>query len=557
MISPKNILKRLPLIVAALIVVLMPTQWGRNIAVPGTGKAGVFLTAVDFAVWIGLLLWLVSVIVNKGWREIKLPPLAMFVFVGVAVASVCFSSPAGGEQASGLMGFVKSRLGGFKEVFQLTEYFLVAYLLFINAVHTEEEQRLLLNLFLAVSSVVIAFGVYQYVIEQPAFSVASAFGNRNVFGAYLALAAPMMYAVMLHTPSRLLRLCMLVMTALALAVNLSGGALLAALVAILVIGAARGQKVLIPTLVVLALGVALLPRYVLHKHHAKVLVSSVSPMVKDNHLFEPRVLDEVVRLASEEKYPRAYRLLCLYLEREPQKAVIGRAGLLCEKAEYLKAEHLLALYHYYLPSEEHVQRVKDLRKQAAQELEVREQSQPQLVGGDLDDAIAEKLNAAEEPGYVMALRYKRWAAALALMQNEATPLWGVGPGNFQTEVNKSYVGGDKPPGNTDEVEIFNIRADEPDSFNQYLVVGCEMGLLGLGALLWLLTLFIGRALYEHEEATTHLGWSVSLGAFGALLAGLIGSLFTGMIVRGLAIPMVFMMSSVTLLGKRRGAAKKK
>ncbi len=151
---------------------------------------------------------------------------------------------------------------------------------------------------------------------------------------------------------------------------------------------------------------------------------------------------------------------------------------------------------------------------------------------------------------VVAARYKRWHAATRLIwRNCEAPFLGVGPGRFNEEVSGEYGLVDKPSGDTDDVAAFNIGAAEPDTFNMYLVTCAESGPLALIALLWAGLLLLGRNIREMGLSRDDFGKALALGAAGAVVSAAICGVFSNVLVRGVAMPFIFVALSGILWAK--------
>jgi hypothetical protein len=79
----------------------------------------------------------------------------------------------------------------------------------------------------------------------------------------------------------------------------------------------------------------------------------------------------------------------------------------------------------------------------------------------------------------------------------------------------------------------------PDSNNLYLVQAVSIGVLGLGALLWVLGYFMRQALVAQWRFPTD--W-LGAGAFASLFAFCSVNLFHALIVRGMGIVLAFLLS---------------
>jgi hypothetical protein len=163
----------------------------------------------------------------------------------------------------------------------------------------------------------------------------------------------------------------------------------------------------------------------------------------------------------------------------------------------------------------------------------------------------ERGGEAAEPGTpVVAVRYKRWHAATRLIWRKCrAPFLGVGPGRFNEAVGGEYGLVDKPSGDTDDVAAFNIGAAEPDTFNMYLVTCAESGPIALLALLWAGFLLLGRNIREMGLCGDDFGKALALGAAGAVVGAAVCGVFSNVLVRGVAMPFIFVALSGILWAK--------
>jgi hypothetical protein len=150
-----------------------------------------------------------------------------------------------------------------KEMIQYVEYFIVGYVVFVNAAGREYMFRRMALTFWAATTIVILMAITQYMnlpgipwplrtalgASDDPMSVKALFGDRNVLGAYLALAVPFMWGVVLCEKNWLIKIWLAVATCGGLLVTLSGGAMAAILLGVLSISLLRSQKVFVPVLV--------------------------------------------------------------------------------------------------------------------------------------------------------------------------------------------------------------------------------------------------------------------------------------------------------------------
>ena len=248
-----DLLQRLVWYGLLAIVVVSPTQYGVEV-IPKT-----HLSLADPLIWGVFALWLVGVVLSPVRLRSRFPPAMVWLFVMAGVVSAVHAVHP---------------LKSVKDIFQYLEYFGAAYLLLVN-VPDEVGVRRLVDLFLAVASVVVLVGVAQYAMVRIGdFKVGATFGNRNVFGGYLAMVVPLMAGVALFEPNRWRRAWLWSMVTLALLVTLSGGALIAMAVALAVVTMARGRVAFVAFAVVfLLILLVVLPR--LPRHNDAVLNDSV------------------------------------------------------------------------------------------------------------------------------------------------------------------------------------------------------------------------------------------------------------------------------------------
>lgn len=379
-----------------------------------------------------------------------------------------------------------------KELFQVVEYFLAGPLLFINLADTREKLRGFLSVFLLAVPLVVLWGMVDYAIRDNAFAAGGAFGNVNVLGTYLALVLPVVFGIALFDDLKpWQRVSMIVPVFVGAAITLSGGALLALLAALLLVLGLRSPRLLPAGLTVLLLAGLVLPSQ-LRPNHKDILLGSVAVYLDDNHLLGERTMMERARkLGEQERHLDARRLLYQ----------LDEAGALDD------------------------------------------------AGRKLLDETEQKLAGRRTAGYalaqpVVAARYKGWQAAMRAVV--ARP-WGVGPGKYQKTVSQFYGSIPKLNYNTDEPEAFNIGIDEPDTFNQFLVTAVELGIAGVLALAWFWLWGLSAAARLFAAGGSGLSRGVAAGAAASLAAFPVVAVFSGVLVRGVALPLVFVICCVHIL----------
>lgn len=125
-------------------------------------------------------------------------------------------------------------------------------------------------------------------------------------------------------------------------------------------------------------------------------------------------------------------------------------------------------------------------------------------------------------------RITEWHAAWNMWKEQ--PLLGVGIGNYQLNIGRYYGYVERP----------NRNVTEPDSHNLYLVIGSTVGLLGLLAYLGLLLDAIGRA--ARAPAGDAFARALGVGICWGLVAFMLNGIWAGLVVRGLGLPLAFVLA---------------
>lgn len=126
-----------------------------------------------------------------------------------------------------------------------------------------------------------------------------------------------------------------------------------------------------------------------------------------------------------------------------------------------------------------------------------------------------------------AMRYPEWQAAAAMIAQ--SPLAGCGLGNYQRNVGRFF--GILPSENSKA---------EADSQNMYLVLAATVGLPGLFCFLAILVRAIGSGSGIPDPSAVDR--AIAIGARGALLAFAINCLWAPLLVRGIGIPLAFVLA---------------
>jgi O-antigen ligase len=190
------------------ILVVAPTQYSAQLP----GKVHVSLADPLVALVAGgaLLRAICTGTWNRAWRIIPAPAV-LFLLLGFA--SVWHAGNRG---------------DALKDLIQYIEYFVVAYWLFADTLRNPQWRRCALIVFATAATVVVGIGLVQYWTPGVAgFEVRATFGNRNVYGGFLALALPLLLGILLHEDCRGRRVWLGLTILAGITTLLSGGSLLA------------------------------------------------------------------------------------------------------------------------------------------------------------------------------------------------------------------------------------------------------------------------------------------------------------------------------------------
>ncbi len=138
-------------------------------------------------------------------------------------------------------------------------------------------------------------------------------------------------------------------------------------------------------------------------------------------------------------------------------------------------------------------------------------------------------------------QFVEWGAALGWsVPRERAFATGVGPGNYQLNIGPLYN------------SLPNEEKMPPDSNNLYLVQGVSVGILGLGALLWVVLHFWASAWRAAKQFSDD--W-LGAGVVGALSSWLVVNTFHALIVRGagLILAFLFALAVIALKGETGSA----
>ncbi len=190
----------------------------------------------DFFIGFILILWIIKIIIYKEWKQIKLPPIPVLLFIG-----------------AGALSFVNSLLLSqwLKEIIQLIEYFFLFYILLINNLQLIKTATIKNVLFIFTSITLIIAFIQHTIINSDTYLVRGTFENRNTFGMFLCFSLPLVYSELLASASIMKKIWMSTLLLLSCWVLLSGSAILAIFISMLIISWIYSRKAFLKFLLVI------------------------------------------------------------------------------------------------------------------------------------------------------------------------------------------------------------------------------------------------------------------------------------------------------------------
>lgn len=174
-----------------------------------------------------------------------------------------------------------------KELFQIVEYVIVAFILFSKIRLSDKTLSRTAVLFLSLVSIVVLFAVFQYFNRSIGLmDVKGTFGNRNTYGGFLAVTLPMILSIVLQIRDWRMKIWGLVILSIAGLTVLSGGASVGLLFAgSLICAFASRRAFLIWASIIAIAGILFLP--LLPRNNMEVLKQSIG-LFDDNGQVKPR-----------------------------------------------------------------------------------------------------------------------------------------------------------------------------------------------------------------------------------------------------------------------------
>lgn len=148
-------------------------------------KHGPFIGLADVVAVLIIGLWFLWVLVRGQLRHLVWAPRSVWALLVVALLS-----------AAGAASLKAAAM----EIIQLVLYFVAAYMLFVSVLVTAQRQRMALRVFLAATSLVVLFGLYQYLTQTDPLAVTSVFASRTAYAAFLTITLPLFFGFVLWAP---------------------------------------------------------------------------------------------------------------------------------------------------------------------------------------------------------------------------------------------------------------------------------------------------------------------------------------------------------------------
>lgn len=245
------------------IIIVAPTQYSLQVSRHS------FISLIDPIIWFSFAVWLVTQVQERRFSFTRSGLILPAVYVAVVALSLAAAADAHERQDT------------LKEIFKAVEYFFAAYLV-VSGIRDGKTFFTAIRIWLAVACAIVAFGTVHYFSGSlKDMDVSATFGNRNVFGGYLAMMTPVIFAVALWAKTWKVRLALLPFAFLPLFITLSGGTFLALVLSLGAVALVRCRLIFLGyTALILIFSVYVLPE--LPRHNDEVLRQSIS-IFDDNY----------------------------------------------------------------------------------------------------------------------------------------------------------------------------------------------------------------------------------------------------------------------------------
>jgi hypothetical protein len=160
-----------------ILVITLPITFKLDIIEIKSLKFSAKLPLGDIMITSVFILWLIKQLLDKSYKGIKLPPKLFWLFLFVAIISSAYSH---------------SLKGSVKEVIQIFNYYILAYVLFINNINSSKHLYKILHVLVGITAIITLYGYYQYnVLENRSYLLSSFFEDRHVLSGFYVMMLPL------------------------------------------------------------------------------------------------------------------------------------------------------------------------------------------------------------------------------------------------------------------------------------------------------------------------------------------------------------------------------
>lgn len=154
-------------------------------------KDGPFILYADLFAALVVVLWALSVLLERRWHDIIRPPVAIWALIVVAVLSA--------------LGAVSLKSAAV-EIAQLLLYFVAVWALFADMLRGQHRLVVAAKALAFATTIAVFMALVQYLTVDDSMLVRGTFSNRNVYGGFLVMVLPLLYGIALWTRDTLHRL---------------------------------------------------------------------------------------------------------------------------------------------------------------------------------------------------------------------------------------------------------------------------------------------------------------------------------------------------------------
>lgn len=397
---------------------------------------------IEPVLWVLFLLWIIDAYRARRERSVRFPPLPAIAFLVVIGLSAVAS---------------REFIPAAKELVQYIDYFFIVYVMFLNAFDRKDIDGVVSNALVLMLAVVIVYGGVQFVLYHGrSFLVNSFLDDRNIFGAYCAVGAPVLYGFLIHEDRRVIAIPLSFLMALAIVIN-SAPASLAVLFLVLVLMCLFECRIC-------PRGLRRRSLFYTVPFGALILITlfarNEAGDVRDL-IFEPGTIEGYHQVIERN----------IGMTARKDGFSIGLPG---GRAMFVSTSASLSpygsdLYLAYVANE------------------LRARSRDGLISGER---------------HQIKQRFLEWQAALYALGDH--PLLGAGPGSYQRWIGHSYR------------SFPRLNTLEPSTQNGYLVIASTMGFLGFSCFAWILGYLFRAAWREMRRDGRERERGLSIGLIGAL-----------------------------------------